>query len=184
MSTKVVTGTVRFSYLNVFKPKAINEGQEPKYSVCLLIPKENKATLDKIRKAIEAEKKAGAAEKWKGKVPANLKTPLRDGDEERADEHPEYAGMYFINANSAKKPVLLDECKDEILDQTELYSGCWGRANVNFYAFDVNGNRGIAVGLNALQKKRDDEPLGGMITAESAAADFDDDYEDDEDMLG
>lgn len=184
MSTKVVTGTVRFSYLNVFKPKAINEGQDPKYSVCLLIPKKDKKTLDKIKKAIEAEKKAGAAEKWKGKVPANLKTPLRDGDVERADEHPEYAGMYFINANSAKKPVLLDESKDEVLDQTELYSGCWGRANVNFYCFDVNGNRGIAVGLNALQKKRDDEPLGGMITAESAAADFDDDYDDDDDMLG
>lgn len=184
MSTKVVTGTVRFSYLNVFKPKAINEGQEPKYSVCLLIPKKDKKTLDKIRKAIEAEKKAGAAEKWKGKVPANLKTPLRDGDVERADEHPEYEGMYFINANSSKKPVLLDESKDEILDQTELYSGCWGRANVNFYCFDVNGNRGIAVGLNALQKKRDDEPLGGMITAESAAADFDDDYDDEDDMLG
>ena len=67
MSTKVITGTIRFSYLNVFKPKAINEGQEPKYSVCLLIPKDDKATLNKIRKAIEAEKKAGAAEKWKGK---------------------------------------------------------------------------------------------------------------------
>lgn len=183
MSTKVVTGTVRFSYLNVFKPKAIGEGQDPKYSVCLLIPKEDKATIKKIKDAIEAEKKAGAAEKWKGKVPSNLKTPLRDGDAERADEYPEYAGMYFLNANSSKKPVLLDESKDEILDQTELYSGCWGRANVNFYSFDVNGNRGIAVGLNALQKKRDDEPLGGMITAESAAADFDDDYEDD-DMLG
>lgn len=181
MSTKVVTGTVRLSYLNVFKPKAINEGQDPKYSVCLLIPKEDKATLKKIRDAIETEKKAGAAEKWKGKVPANLKTPLRDGDVERADEHPEYAGMYFINANSSKKPVLLDECKDEILDPAELYSGCWGRANVNFYSFDVNGNRGIAVGLNALQKKRDDEPLGGTITVESAAADFDDD---EDNMLG
>lgn len=182
MSTKVVTGTVRFSYLNVFKPKAITEGQDPKYSVSLLIPKEDKATLRKIRDAIEAEKKAGAAEKWKGKVPANLKTPLRDGDVERADEHPEYEGMYFLNASSSKKPILLDETKEEILDQTELYSGCWGRANVNFYCFDVNGNRGIAVGLNALQKKRDDEPLGGMITVESAAADFDDD--DDDSMLG
>lgn len=184
MSTKVVTGTVRFSYLNVFKPKAITEGQEPKYSVCLLIPKSDKATLEKIRKAIEAEKKAGASEKWKGKIPANLKTPLRDGDEERADEYPEYAGMYFLNANSSKKPVLLDEAKDEILGQTELYSGCWGRANINFYSFDVKGNHGIAAGLNALQKKRDDEPLGGTVTVESAAADFDDGYEDDDDMLG
>lgn len=181
MSTKVITGTVRLSYVNVFKPKAINEGQDPKYSVCLLIPKEDKATLKKIRDTIEAEKKAGAAEKWKGKVPANLKTPLRDGDAERADEHPEYEGMYFINANSAKKPVILDEFKEEILDPTELYSGCWGRANVNFYSFDVNGNRGIAVGLNAIQKKRDDEPLGGTVTVESAAADFD---EDEDDMLG
>ena len=181
MSTKVITGNVRFSYLNVFKPKAITEGQEAKYSVCLLIPKEDKNTLKKIKAAIEAETAAGAAEKWKGKVPANLKTPLRDGDAELADEYPEYKNMYFLNAKASKKPILLDEVKEEILDQTELYSGCWGRANISFYSFDVNGNRGIAVGLNALQKKRDDEPLGGIITVESAVADFEDD---EDDMLG
>lgn len=185
MSTKVVTGTVRLSYLNVFKPKAASEGSDPKYSACLLIPKEDKNTINKIRKAIEAEKRAGASEKWKGKVPANLKLPLRDGDEERADEHPEYEGMYFLNANSNNKPILLDRNREEILDQSEMYSGCWGRASVNLYPYDVNGNRGIAVGLNAIQKIRDDEPFGGIMTAEAAAADFDDGFEDfDDDMLG
>lgn len=178
MSQKVVTGVVRFSYLNVFKPKAISEGADEKYSVCLLIPKKDKVTLNKIKKAVDEAK----AEKWKDKVPARLKLPLRDGDEERADEHPEYEGMYFLNANSTRKPILLDEDNNEILDQTEMYSGCWGRASVNFFPFDTNGNKGVAVGLTALKKVKDDEPLGGVVTVDSAISDFSDD--DDDDMLG
>jgi len=186
MSVKITTGTVRFSYLNVFKPRAINDGKE-KYSATLLLPKSDKAGVQKVKKAIEEAKKQGAAEKWKGKVPANLWNPLRDGDVEKADEHPEYAGMYFINAKSDNRPILFDQMKEEILDPTEIYSGCWGRANISLYAFDTNGNRGIGVGLNALMKKRDDEPFGNMVTADSARRDFDDDDyddDDDDDMLG
>lgn len=177
-SVKVVTGTVRFSYLNVFRPSTLDD----KYSVVLLIPKEDKKTVDKIRKAIETAKKEGIKEKWKGKEPRDLWNPLRDGDEEKADEHPEYAGMYFVRAKSDRKPILLDEYKDEILDETEMYSGCWGRANISFFPFD-NNMRGIGVGLNALQKKRDDEAFGGTVTMDSAVKDFSDE-EDDDDMLG
>lgn len=182
MSTKITTGTVRFSYLNVFKPKAFSEGGPEKYSVVLLIPKDDKKTVAAIKKAVEEAKKAGVQDKWKGKVPANLWNPLRDGDEEKADEHPEYAGMYFLTAKSDTKPILLDEYKDEILDQTELYSGCWGRAAISFFAYD-NNSKGIGAGLNALQKKRDDEPFGNAMTVDSARDCFDDD-DDDDDMLG
>src|SRR5690625_664172 len=93
-ATKVVTGEVRFSYLHVFEPHAIEEGQDKKYSVSLLIPKTDKKTLNAIKKAIEAAKVAGAP-KWGGKVPPNLKMPLRDGDVDRPDQ-PEYAGHYFV----------------------------------------------------------------------------------------
>ena len=134
MSAKVITGTVRFSYLNVFRKSQL----EDKYSVTLLIPKDDKKTIGAIRKAIDQAKKEGIKEKWKGKEPKDLWNPLRDGDEEKADEHPEYAGMYFLKAKSDSKPILLDEYKDEILDETELYSGCWGRANISFFAFDNN----------------------------------------------
>lgn len=177
MSTKVVTGTVRFSYLYAFKPSVLDD----KYSVVLLIPKEDKKTVDAIRKAIDEAKREGVKEKWKGKEPRDLWMPLRDGDEEKADEHPEYAGMYFVKAKSDRKPILLDEYKDEILDETELYSGCWGRANISFFPFD-NNMKGIGCSLNALQKKRDDEPFGNAMTLDSARSSFDD--EDDDDMLG
>lgn len=179
--TKVVTGEVRFSYLHVFEPHAIEPGQDAKYSVSLLIPKSDKKTLTKIKKAVEAAKVAGQATKFGGKVPANLKTPLRDGDTERPDQE-EYKGHYFINANSTGKPGLVDANVDPIMDSTELYSGCYGRASVNFYAYNVSGNRGIACGLNNLQKLRDGDTLGGRSRAEDDfdAVEVEDDFEEDD----
>lgn len=179
MSTKVITGKVRFSYVNIFKSRAFQAGQDAKYSVCLLIPKDDKKTLKKIKAAIEEAVQEGIASKWGGKKPANLKLPLRDGDDERADEAPEYEGMYFLNANSAQKPGIVDKDLNEILDPDEVYSGCWGRASINFYAFNSNGNKGVGVGLNNIQKLSDGDPLGAARA--SAESDFSDDFEDDED---
>lgn len=161
-STKVVTGKVRFSYANVFEPKSINGG-DAKYSVALLIDKKDKKTLAKIEEAIEAAKEEGKG-KWGGKIPKKLKLPLRDGDEERDDEA--YAGKMFINANSASKPGVVDEDLNPIMDQDEFYSGCYGRASVNFYAFNSNGNVGIAAGLNNLQKLAEGDRLSGGSSAE------------------
>jgi hypothetical protein len=181
-ATKVLTGKVRFSYLHVFKPVAIVDGAEPKYSVCLLIKKSDKATLDKIRYAIEAAKQQGKPV-WGGKIPTTLKLPLRDGDEERGDQE-EYKGCYFINANSIQKPGVVDRDRNDILDQSELYSGCYGRASINFFPYSQAGNRGVAVGLNNLQKLADGESLAGRSRAQD---DFSDDFEDfendDEDFL-
>lgn len=179
MSTKVITGKVRFSYVNIFKSRAYKDGQDAKYSVCLLIPKEDKATIKKIKAAIEEAVQEGIASKWGGKKPANLKLPLRDGDDERADEAPEYEGMYFLNANSTQKPGIVDKDLSEILDPDEVYSGCWGRASINFYAFSANGNKGVGVGLNNIQKLKDDTRLGAVCA--SAESDFGDGFEDDED---
>jgi hypothetical protein len=176
MSTKVITGKVRFSYVNIFKSRAFREGQDAKYSLCVLIPKEDKATLKKIKAAIDEAVSEGISSKWKGKKPANLKLPLRDGDEERADEAAEYEGMYFLNATSTQKPGIVDKDLNEILDPDEVYSGCWGRVSLNFYPFDVSGNRGVGVGLNNVQKLKDGERLGSARA--SAESDFGDDFED------
>ena len=175
---KVITGKVRFSYVNIFRSRSFQEGQDAKYSICLLIPKEDRATLDKIRAAMQEAVGQGVSEKWGGKKPANLKLPLRDGDEERAMEAPEYEGMYFLNANSANKPGIVDKDLNEILDPDELYSGCWGRASINFYPFSKNGNKGVAVGLNNVQLLEQDERLGAARA--SAEADFADGLEDDD----
>lgn len=174
---KVITGKdTRWSYCNVWEAKAINGGT-PKFSVSLLIPKSDTAIVKKIKAAIEAAYREGEA-KLKGSSrtvpPLNtLKTPLRDGDTERPDD-PTYAGHYFINANSATAPGIVDADCQPILTRSEVYSGVYGRASISFYAFNSNGNRGIACGLNNLQKIRDGEPLGGRASAESDFADEDD----------
>lgn len=183
MANKVVTGKVRFSYVYVFKTRSFTEGQEAKYSICLLIPKSDKETIRKIKAAQEAAIEEGISTKWGGKKPANLRLPLRDGDAERADEAPEYEGMYFINANSKQKPGIIDRDNNEILDPDELYSGCWGRASINFYPYNFNGNKGVGCGLNNLQKLKDGERLGGArASAESdfGALPFVDDDDDDD----
>lgn len=184
-ATKVITNKVRFSYLHVFEPTAIDEGQDKKYSVSLIIPKSDKETIKKINNAIEAAKEAGKA-KFNGKIPTNLKTPLRDGDEERPEDEA-YEGAYFINANAKTKPGLVkkgDMGLVQIEDPEELYSGCFGRASITFYAFNTSGNKGIACGLNNLMKLEDGESLGGRVSAENDFAEFAEGGEDDEDLTG
>ena len=165
-STKVVTGKVRFSYVYVFEPTAMSEGDTPKYNICILIPKDDEKTIKKIKDAIEAAKiayKAKLADK-NGKIPSNIKLPLRDGDDERGDD-PAFEGMYFINANSTRKPSIVDKDLNPIMDKDEFYSGCYGRASINFYGFNVQ-SKGIAAGLNNLQKLEDGERLAGGSSAD------------------
>lgn len=182
MATKVITGVnTRWSYANVWEPKAM-EGGKPKFSVSLIIPKSDTVTVGKIRAAIDEAYRDGQSKlKGNGKsVPAlsTLRNPLREGDLERPDD-PAYANAYFVNANSTSAPGIVDAAKNQIIEKSEVYSGCYGRASISFYAFNANGNKGIACGLNNLQKIRDGEPLGGKASAESDFA-----TEDDEDFLG
>ena len=176
---KVITGVdTRWSYANVWEPKSINGGT-PKYSVSLIIPKSDTKTIEKIKAAIQAAYEEGESKlKGNGKtVPALsvLKTPLRDGDLERPDDEA-YANSYFVNANSGTAPGIVDADRQPIIDHSEVYSGVYGRASINFYAFNSNGNKGIACGLNNLQKMRDGEPLGGKTRAEDDFADDDEDF--------
>lgn len=173
--TKVVTGIVRLSYANVWEAVAINDGK-PKFSVSLIIPKSDTKTVESINSAIDAAIKEGAA-KFGGKIPnkAALKLPLRDGDVEREDDEA-YKNSYFVNANSTTAPQIVDRSVQPILDRSEVYSGCYARVSINFYAFNSNGNRGIACGLGNIQKIRDGEPLSGRT---SAADDFTTEGDDD-----
>lgn len=172
---KVVTGIVRLSYANVWEPASIN-GSNPKYGVSLIIPKSDTKTIAAINAAVDAAIREGTA-KFGGKTPnkAALKLPLRDGDIERDDEA--YKGAYFVNANSTTAPQIVDRSVQPILDRAEVYSGCYARVSINFYAFNSNGNRGIACGLGNIQKVRDGEPLGGRSSAaDDFATDLGDDF--------
>ena len=178
--TKVITGKCRASYANLWEPKSINGGK-PKFSVSIIIPKSDSVTLGKVRKAIDAAYQEGETKlKGNGRVVPPLealKTPLRDGDLERPGDEA-YANSFFINANSGTAPGIVDNQQEPqpITVRSEIYSGVYARASVNFYAFNSNGNKGIACGLNNIQKLRDGEPLGGKSRAEDdfATADEDD----------
>ena len=179
MSTTITTGKVRLSYAKLFTPSAAPGSDKLKYSVSVLIDKNDKETLRKINAAIEEAKEVGKSSKWGGKIPTKLHLPLRDGDEDRPEDAA-YKGMYFFNASSERKPGVVDRDLNAILDPEEVYSGCYGRVNVNFYPYDSNGNRGVAAGLNHVQKVADGERLGGGAVSVEAA--FDDGFED-EDLL-
>lgn len=179
---KVITGpNTRWSYANVWEAKSINGGT-PKFSVSLIIPKSDTKTINAIKAAVEAAYKEGEA-KLRGNsrtVPAlsAIKTPLRDGDTERPDDGA-YKNAFFVNANATTAPGIVDADLNPILSRSEVYSGVYGRASITFYAFNSSGNRGIACGLNNLQKIRDGEPLGSKASAESDFAEFVNDDDDD-----
>ena len=183
--TKIITGVCRLSYANIWQAKSINGGT-PKFSTSVLIPKSDTVTVARVEKAIQA-----AYEEGEGKLKGNgksvppltaLKTPMRDGDLERPDD-PAYEGHWFVNANSNTAPGVVDINRQPIIDTSEIYSGVYARVSLSFYAFNSNGNKGIACGLQNIQKVRDGESLGGRAKAED---DFDDELAtaDEEEFLG
>ncbi|MCH4400440.1 DUF2815 family protein [Staphylococcus haemolyticus] len=177
--TKVITGKVRASYAHIFEPHSMQEGQDAKYSVSLIIPKSETSTINAIEKAVDEAIENGKASKFGGKVPGNLKTPLRDGDIEREDD-PNYQDAYFLNASSKSAPGIVDQNKIRLTDASTVVSGDYIRASVNLYPFNTNGNKGIAVGLNNIQLVEKGEPLGGASAAED---DFDELDTDDDDLI-
>ena len=175
--TKVIFGPCRLSYTHLFDKYTPEAGGEGKYMTNVLIPKKEKKTIEALNKAIEAAKKAGITSKWGGKEPKKLDMPLRDGDEKEDDV---YSGHLFVNAKCNTKPGVVDKNKEAITDEDEVYSGMWAYVSVTFYAYDVSGNKGIACGLNNVMKFKDDERLGGRVSAD---ADFEDiDADDDEEF--
>lgn len=177
MSTKVVTGKVRFSYCNIFEPKASGDNEELKYSVMLLIPKSDTATLGKIKAAIAEARENFCKKNGASALPANPVNPLHDGDGVKPNTGEPYnaecKGCYVMNVScSAKqKPVVVDAAGNAILDPGEVYSGCYGRASINFYGYS-NKRKGIGAGLLAIQKLHDGEPFGTVGSAD----DFNDGY--------
>lgn len=174
--TNIRIGEVRFSYANVFTPKRNDDGTDGKYGVAIIIPKSDTATVKLINDAIEAAKLKGKAEKWGGKIPANVKSCLRDGDIDREDDEA-YAGCWFINASSARKPgIRVKEGNSiaEALDDGDFYSGCYGAVTINFFPYENSGNKGVGAGLGNLIKTRDGERLSGGRSADEDFGDLGD----------
>lgn len=180
-NARVVTGKVRLSYASIWQPKAALGSEVEKYSVSLIIPKSDKETVKAIQAAIELAKEQGKTKLAgaNGKLPANLKSVFRDGDEERPDDEA-YANSYFLNCSSKNKPQIVKKINGAIhaiTDETEVYSGCYARVSLKFYAYNSNGSKGTAAELEAIMFVADGEPLGGgRVNVESVfGGDEDDD---------
>lgn len=187
-ATKVVTGVVRLSYAHLFEPFSPNEEQDKKYSTVILVPKKDKKTIADIERAQQAALEAGKDSRFGGKIPRNWKNTFRDGDTDDAVDHetnPEYAGHMFMTVSSKTRPGIIDRQKMEILDSSEVYSGCYARISMNAFPFNTQGNKGVSFGLNHVQKVRDGEMLGGRSRAEDDFEELDEeDGDEDEDLLG
>ena len=178
MATKVITGKVRFSFVNVFEPKEDNNGGNPKYSVTLLIPKSDTATLNKIKEAMSEARDNFCKRNGATALPQKPNHTLHDGDGVRdsGDPYgPECKGCYVITVSSKQKPVIVDSFRNPITDPGEVYSGCYGRAAINFYGYNANGKKGISAGLLSIQKLHDGDPFGTVGSADDFADDFEDD---------
>lgn len=177
--SNITTGLVRLSYLHVFKPSSFAEGQDAKYSVSILIPKSDTSTLEAVRGAIQEARDMGKSTLWGGKIPSNLWDPLRDGDTKYDDEHPEYKGHYFLTAKrstSQGRPTLIGKDGSDLIDETELYSGCWARVNLSFFPYS-NTTKGVGCSLEGIRKVRDDKKFGGGMSSKQVRSAFDDGFD-------
>ena len=173
--TNVTTGEVRLSYVHVFKPYAYQPGQEEKFQVTVLVPKTDTDTMARINAAMEAAKQKGITDKWNGQCPPIVPVPVYDGDGTRPSDGmpfgPECKGHWVFTA-SAKvdyAPEVVDRMGNPIINQSEVYSGMYGRVNVTFFPYAFSGKKGIGCGLGPVQKLRDGEPLGGSAPTAAQA---------------
>lgn len=176
--TNVTTGEVRLSYVHLFKPYAAMLGQEEKYSVTVLVPKTDVDTMNRMNAAIEAAKQRGIAEKWNGQCPPIVPTPVHDGDGVRPSDGmefgPECKGHWVFTASAKKEypPEVVDSQGNPIINQSEVYSGMYGKVNVNFFPYSFGGKKGVGCGLGPVMKTRDGETLGGGAPTAAQAFGF------------
>lgn len=174
-TNNVTTGEVRLSYVHLFKPYAYQPGQEEKYQVTVLVPKADTETMGRIQAAIEAAKQRGISDKWNGQCPPIIPVPVYDGDGTRpSDGMPfgqECKGHWVFTASTKADypPEVVDKMGNPIINQSEVYSGMYGRVNVTFFPYAFGGKKGIGCGLGPVQKLRDGEPLGGSAPTAAQA---------------
>ena len=179
--TQITTGKCRLSYVSVFSPKLLPDNVPEKFSVTLLIPKTDQKTLAKIKAAQDTAVAAFKAKNPGKKLPENMPTTLHDGDgiKDNGDEFgPECKGHIVMTVTSKRKPVVVYSDKTPMTDPGEMYSGCYGKAVINFYVYDTAGKIGVTAGLNGIMKLEDGEPLAGGVVTDSDWDDDDDEYDD------
>ena len=164
------TGEARLSYAHLSEPYS-NNGGEAKFSTTVLVPKTDVQTKARIDAAIEYAKQKGVAEKWNGVMPPVVALPIYDGDGVRPNGEPfgaECKGCWVFTASNKNPVQMVDAGMNPIVQKGELYSGCYARVCVSVFAYNSNGKRGVGFGLEAVQKLRDGDPLGGGVSVADA----------------
>lgn len=165
MSTRIVTGKVRLSFPHLFEPhKMEGDDQEPKYSVMLLIPKSDTETIAKIKEAEKEAAEIGKMSKFGGKIPGNLASIIKDGDEDgSAEDYPERAGHIYmtVSANKQFRPGVVDRRVQPIMDQSEVYSGVNAKVSITAFPYTFGSKKGVSFGLNNVQILGGGDSLAG-----------------------
>jgi hypothetical protein len=170
MSTRVVTGKVRFVYCSVMSARKNEMNGKDEFSTQVLVPKTDTETVA----ALKAAAKEALTAKFGDKIPKNVRNPMRDGDIETKTDGSalgkEYAGHFFFNTKSTNKPGAVDANGADLLGSNDIASGDYGRVSLNAYAYSQAGNNGVSFGLNNVMLVAKGESLGGAKP--SAASDF------------
>lgn len=164
------TGEARLSYAHLYEPYS-NNGGDAKYGTTVLVPKSDVQTKARIDAAVEFAKQKGVAEKWNGAMPPVVALPIYDGDGVRPNGEPfgaECKGCWVFTASNKNPVQMVDAGMNPIVQKGELYSGCYARVCVSVFAYNSNGKRGVGFGLEAVQKLRDGDPLGGGVSVADA----------------
>ena len=167
MQGDVLTGEVRFSYVHLLKAYKQNDKDDPKYSVTILVPKTDTATVQEIQRAIAYATQQGIEKKWGGVKPPIVASPIWDGDGTRqngTEFGPECKGHWVFTASVKEEkgaPEIVDTTGAYITGESQIYSGMYGRVFVTFYPYNYGGKKGIGCGLGPIQKTRDGEALSG-----------------------
>ena len=165
----LITPEFRAAFISVFRATAMKNADgttsKPKYSIRAAFPPTAKL------EALKKEAETAAKDKWGDKIPKTLRSPFRLNEEL---ETPivgigdDWVVMSF-SANEDRRPGIVDAELQAVIDDTDIYSGAWFRAQVRAFAYDTAGNKGVSFGLQNVQKLRDDDPLGnGRIPASKA----------------
>lgn len=177
--TKVITPAATLSYPHLDKPvqDTDDEGKpkgKPKYSCTLIFP------VGTDLRAMEAAAEAAGRAKWGDKYPV-IKKGFRNQTFRTDTEEKGYPdGSTFVNARTEAQPGMVFSHADpndksekprptkvaleQIVDV--FYAGSVVRASLNAFAYETKGNRGVAFGLNNLQKIKDGPRLDNRKAAE------------------
>ena len=161
MAENIITPQGRGAYVGIFRATAQKnlDGTtgKPKFSIRMVFP----PTADLSQMKTEAQ--AAATAKWGTNIPKTLRSPFRlngDIDKPVVGVPDDWTVMTFAAAED-RRPGIVDSKRQDIIDDSECYSGAWYRCQVRAYAYETAGNKGVSFGLQNVQKLRDDEPIGG-----------------------